>query len=59
MDTVNGDEIFAGYRVQGDRKLCSKVAPLRGTRAKREAQRRRKRRGRQEERKKGGTEKEK
>ena len=41
---------------QGGRKRCSTVAPLQGTKAKREAQRRRKRRGREEKRKKGGEE---
>ena len=37
---------------QGVRKRCSKVAPLQGTKAIREAQRRRKRRGMEEKRKK-------
>ena len=44
---------------QGGRKRCSTVAPLRGTKAKREAQRRRKRREREEKRKKGGGREEK
>ena len=44
---------------QGGRKRCITVELLRGTKTKREAQRRRKRRGREEKRKKGGEEEQK
>ena len=39
---------LCGHMEQGGRKRCSTVAPLRGTKAKREAKRRRKIRGREE-----------
>ena len=44
---------------QGGRKRCSTVALLRGTKTKREAQKRRKIRGSEKKRKKGGEEEEK
>ena len=45
--------------IQGGRKCCSTVVPLRGTKAKGEAQRRRKRKGEEGKRKIRGGEKKK
>ena len=51
----NVDEIR--YKSKGGIKHCSTKAPLLGTKANREAQRRRERRGRDKKRKKGGKRK--